>query len=71
MDTLINIKLELLHSCLLITGIPESLPSELAQIESYKEAFCIFKTTVKDCKDPQEETYLLALSILRNKLLNQ
>ncbi len=68
MDALINIKLKLLHGCL--TGIPESLPSELAQVESYKEAFGIFKATVKDCKDPQEETYLLALSILRNKLLN-
>lgn len=68
MDALINIKVELLHYCL--TNIPESLPSELAQIESYKEAFDIFKATVKDCKDPQEETYLLALSILRNKLLD-
>lgn len=66
-NILMNSKLELLHSCLTISGIPENLSSELSE---YLEDFKIFKEAIKDCIDSFEAAYIQALTVLRDKLLN-
>ena len=67
-DIVLDSKLELLHNCLCIQSMPESIPQVLIQ---YRKEFDLFKESVQECTDPFDQSYIDALRTLRDKLLGQ
>lgn len=65
-EILLEKKLELLHSCLMPSQVPEKISKELL---SYQPQFDIFKEVAKKSKDPFGDEYIEALTIFRDQLL--
>ena len=66
-EILLEKKLELLHTCLLPSEVPEQLPKELS---SYQDTFTEFQNIAKSSTDPFEDSYIEALRIFRDVLLS-